>query len=100
MAVELLSVLVSYGDAFVCINGAPHLTPLMIVEGTALCYHLYLKVIYVELFQTHEGTKNDMSSSEADTLELGPNGNLEGGIKCFILESSRVLLRQSCDATI
>ena len=69
------------------------LPPLTIVEGTVLDYNLHFRVIFGEFLQTHEGTKNDMTPRAVDTIALGPNGNLQGGIRCFSLETGRVLCR-------
>ena len=74
--------------------------PLIIVEGTVLDYHLHFKVSYGKFLQKCEVTKNDMSSRAVDALTLGPNSNLEVGIKWFSLDSGRVLLLQWRDTTV
>ena len=70
------------------------MSPLAIVEGTVLDYNLHFRVIFGEFLQTYEGARNDMTSRCVDAIALGPNGNLQGGIRCFSLSTGRVLQRQ------
>ena len=90
-----------YVNAFVWRDGVSQvLSPLAIVEGISLDYNLHFKVIFGEFLQTHEGTKNDMSPRTVDVIASGPNGNLQGEIRCFSLATCKVLQRQSKDVEI
>ena len=59
-------------------------SPLMILEGIALDYHRHFRVSCGELLQTCEDTRNDTILHTIDALVLGPNTNLQGGIRCSI----------------
>ena len=63
-------------------------------------YNLHFRVIYGEFLQTYEGTKNDMTPRTVDAIAMGPNGNLQGGIRCMSLGSGRFLDRQWKDVEI
>ena len=79
-------------NAFVWIDGVSKvLSPLTIVEGITVDYNLYFKVIFGEHVQTYEGMRNDLSPRKIDAIALGPNGNMQGCIRCYSLASRRVL---------
>ena len=61
------------------------------VERACLDYDLHFRVIHVESVQTHEGTRNEMTPRITDDISLGPNGNLQGIIRCFSLETGQDL---------
>ena len=69
------------------------LPPLIIVEGIVFNYALYFKMIYGEFLQTHKGTKNDMIPRIINLITINLSGNLQGRIRCFSLQSSRILNR-------
>ena len=95
MVVQLMITVVFYINAFAWQKGVSQiLSPLTIVEGTALDYNLHFRVIFGEFVQTYEGTSNDMAPRCVDAIALGPNGNLQGGIRCFSLATGKVLQRQ------
>ena len=101
MVVHLLITVVFYINAFVWKKGvSKFLSPLAIVEGTVVDYNLHFKVIFGEFVQTYEGTKNDMGARCVDAIALGPNGNLQGGIRCFSLATGRILHRQWQDVEV
>ena len=50
--------------------------------------------------QTHEGTRNDVAPRCVDAIALGPNGNLQGGIRCFSLGTGKTLQRQWQDVAV
>ena len=50
--------------------------------------------MFGEFLQTHEGARNDMTLRTVDTLTLGPNTNLQGRIRHFILATRKALQRQ------
>lgn len=73
------------------------LPQLTIVEGTCLDYNIHFGVICGEFVQTYEGIRNDMTPSSVDAIALGPNGNFQGGIRCFGMSNGRVLELQCQD---
>ena len=84
MVVELMTTVTFYINAFVWQAGASKvLSPLTIVEGVAVDYNLHFQVAFGEFFQKYEGTRNDMTRRNIDALGLGPNGNLQGGVRFF-----------------
>lgn len=52
------------------------LFPLSITEGINLDYNLYFRVIFRELIQTYERTRNDITPRYIDIITLGCNQNL------------------------
>ena len=76
------------------------LSPLTIVEGVAVDYNLHFQVMFGEFVQTYEGTRNDVTLRAIDALGLGPNGNLQGGVRCFSLGTGRALHRQRQDVEV
>jgi len=92
--VHLMKTVIFYVNAFVWLKGVSQtLSPLSIVEGTVLDFNLHFKVIFGEFVQTCEGTDNTMKARTVDALALGPNGNLQGGIRCYSLDSGKILQR-------
>ena len=67
------------------------LPPLKIFEGTVLDFRLYFRVLHGEFLQKSEGTDNTNTQRTTDVVALGPNGKIKGGMRCFSLETSRVL---------
>ena len=65
-----------------------------------LDFTLHFRVTFSECTQMFEGSDNTMAPREVDTVALGPNGNLKGGIRCFSLLPGRVLSRQWRDAKV
>ena len=49
---------------------------------------------------TYEGTENKMKLDTVGALALGPSGNLQGGVRCFSLQTGRVLHRFMKDITL
>ena len=90
-----------YANSFVWLKGVSKvLPPLTIVEGLTLDYCLLFRVIYGEHVQTYEGTRNDMTARTVDALALGPNINVQGGIRCYSIGTGRVLQRQWRDVEV
>ena len=84
-----------YANSFVWLKGVSKvLPPLTIVEGLTLDYFLHFRVMHGEHVQTYEGTRNDVTARIVDALELGPDGNMQGGVRCYSIEAGRVLQRQ------
>ena len=84
IVVHLMVTVVFYINAFVWQKGVSKiLSPLVIVEGVTLDFNLYFRVIFEEFVQTYEGTKNNMTPRSVDAIALGPNSNLQGGIRYF-----------------
>jgi len=101
MVVHLMITVIFYINAFVWRSGVSQvLSPLVIVEGLVVDYNLHFKVIFREFLQTYEGTKNDMIPRTIDAIALGPNGNLQGGIRCFSLATGKVLQHQWKDMEV
>ena len=101
MVVHLMITVLFYANAFDWLSGVSKiLSSLTIVEGVVLDYELHFRVIFGEFVQTYEGTRNDMTARTVDALALGPNGNLQGGIRCFSLASGRVFQRQWQDVQV
>ena len=50
--------------------------------------------------QTYEGTNKKMETRAFDATSLGPNGNMQGGVRCFSLVSRRTLCRSWKDVTM
>ena len=57
-------------------------------------------MVFGEFVQTFEGSDYTMNKRTIDVIELGPNGNLQGGTRCFRLSTCRILSRQACDVHI
>ena len=64
------------------------------VESIVLECNLHFRVMFGEHAQTFEGRDNAMTPRAADAVVLGPNVNIQGGIRCFSLLSGRILSRQ------
>ena len=92
MVVHLMITVIFYINTFVWKSGTSKiLSPLTILEGIMLDYNLHFRVIFSEFVQTYEGTRDDMIARTVDPLALGPNRNLQGGIRCFSLVTGYVL---------
>ena len=101
MVIELMVTVSFYLNAFVWkYRVSEVLPPLTIVEGVVLDFNLHFRVIYSEFCQTYEGTDNTMNLRTTDSVALGPNGNLQGGIHCFSLNTCKVLQQAWRDVTI
>ena len=64
------------------------------MEGTAKYYHFHFRVTFGEFLQKREGSRNDVTLHAADAQALGPNANLKGGSRFFILETGKVFRLQ------
>jgi len=64
---------------------------IMIIEGVVIDYRLHFRVLYGEYLQTYKGTDNTMSQRIVDAIAMGPNSNLQGGIRYFSLDTGRIL---------
>ena len=64
---------------------------IMIIEGVVIDYRLHFRVLYGEYLQTYKGTDNAMSQRIVDAIAMGPNSNLQGGIRYFSLDTGRIL---------
>ena len=76
------------------------LPPVAIFERTAMDLDVHFRVLRGEFLQTHEGKDETMTQSTIDTVALGLNGNMQGGMCCFSLETGRVLQRAWRDVTV
>ena len=95
IVVHLMTMVVFYINDFVWNRGVSQiLTPLTIVEGNVLDFHLHFRVIYGEFVQTFEGSDNTMAPRTVDAIMMGPTGNLQGGVRCLSFEKGKVLNRQ------
>ena len=80
---------------FVWRNGVSNfLSPLKIVEGTSLDYHLNFRVMHSEFLPTCKGSINDMTLRTMNALALVPNTNFQAGVKKISLATGKVLQRQ------
>jgi len=101
MVVQLMNTVVFYLNAFVWRKGVSNvLLPVTIIEGTVIDYYKHFHVVFGEFVQTFKGSDNTMNKLTIDAIALGPNGNLQGGIRCFSLSTCRILSRQACDVHI
>jgi len=101
MVVQLMNTVVFYLNAFVWRKGVSNvLPPVTIIEGTVIDYYKHFHVVFGEFVQTFEGSDNTMNKRTIDAIALGPNGNLQGGIRCFSLSTGKILSRQACDVHI
>ena len=90
-----------YVNAFVLTNGVYKVIyPLAIAKGTVLDYNFHFWVKFREFLQTHEGTRNYMTPRSTDAIALGPNSNLQGGIRCFSIVTGKIIQRQWQDAKV
>ena len=97
----MMLTVVFYINAFVWIEGVSKiLPPLTIVESLTIDYNLHFKVIFGEYLQTFEGIRNDLTLRTIDALALGPNGNMQGGIRYYSLATGQVLQQQWRDVEI
>ena len=64
---------------------------LTIIEGIVLDFYLHFKVIHRKYYQTYESTSNAINLHTTDAIALGPNGNLQGGMRCFSLDTDKIL---------
>ena len=92
IVVRLVITYVFYVNSFVLTDRVSKvLLPLTIMEGIVLNYRLHFRAICGGFFQTHEVTHNDITKRAINAFSLGTNGNLQGGIRCFSLETGRML---------
>ena len=99
MVVHLMKTVMFCINAFAWLKGA-FLSPLSIAEGTVLDFNLHFRVIFGEFMQACEGSTNTMKQRMIDAIALGPNGNSQGGIRCYSLESGKILQRGWKDAEV
>ena len=100
MVIHLLTTVMFYINAFVWRKGvSQYLTPLTILEGVVLDYNLHFQVIFGEYVDTYDETTNTMKSRTVTAIALGPNGNLQGGIRCYNLVTGKILSRSKHDYT-
>ena len=98
MAVELMTAAGFYVNAFAWKYGVSDALPLLtIAEGYVLDFHLHFQAIFGEFCQAHEGTDNAMALQTIDAAAVSPNGNLQGGMCCFSLDTGKILQRASKD---
>ena len=64
---------------------------IMIIEGVVIDYRLHFRVLYGEYLQTYKGTDNTISQRIVNAIAMGPNSNLQGGIRYFSLDTGRIL---------
>jgi hypothetical protein len=76
-----------------------YLSPLTILEGVVLDYNLHFQVIFGEHAHTYEDTTNTMKSRTVGAIALGPNGNLQGGVRFYSLITGKILNRSCHDYT-
>ena len=76
------------------------LSQLTTIEGMTLDCHLHFRVTREEFLQTYEGIRNDVSTRRVDTLSLGPNRNMQGGIRCCSLGTESVLQQKWRDVEV
>jgi hypothetical protein len=101
VVIHLLITVMFYINAFVWRKGvSQYLSPLTILEGVVLDYSLHFQVIFGEYAQSYEDTTNTMKSRTVGAIALGPNGNLQGGIRLFSLVTGKILNRSRKDYTI
>ena len=95
MMEDLMNIVGFHENIFVWLKGASSMmAPLNDVEGTFLDFNLYFRVMVGEFMQTYEVTTNDESPRLIDSIALGPNDNLQGGIMHFSLAACRALAMQ------
>lgn len=100
MVIHLLTTVMFYINAFVWRKGvSQYLSPLTILEGVVLDYNLHFQVIFGEYVHTYDDTTNTMKSRTVGAIALGPNGNLQGGIRCYNLVTGKILSRSRNDYT-
>ncbi|OEU10337.1 hypothetical protein FRACYDRAFT_247347 [Fragilariopsis cylindrus CCMP1102] len=100
MVIHLLVTVMFYINAFVWRKGvSQYLSPLTILEGIVLDYNLHFQVIFGEYIHTYDETTNTMKSRSVEAIALGPNGNLQGGIRCYNLVTGKILSRSKNDYT-
>ena len=75
-------------------------SPLTIIEGIFLDYDLYFQVMCGEHTKTFERLTKTLAPRTVDAIACGPNGNMQGGMRCYSLESCRVLQRSRRDVKI
>ena len=101
MVMQLMNNVSFYVNAFVWRQGVSQvLSPLTIMEGTVLDFNKHFHVIFGEYVHTYEGTTNNMKLRTVGALTLGPSRNLQGGIRCFSLETGKIFHRFLNDVTI
>ena len=94
MVVGLMKIVVFYGNTFIESKGVSTMLPLLsIIEGVILDCNLYFCAIYSKFLKTYEETKNNITPRIVNAIALEPNENLQGGICCISLASSRILNR-------
>ena len=71
-----------------------------LVEDIALDYNKHFHVIFGEYLHTYEGTTNTRRERTTSCLAPGPSDNLQGGIHCYSLSTSKVLHCTFGDVTI
>jgi hypothetical protein len=94
MVVDLLTTVMFYINVFVWKQGvSQYLSPLTILDGVVLDYNLHFQVIFGEYAHTYDDTTNTMKSRTVGAIALGPNGNLQGGVRFFSLLTGKILSR-------
>ena len=76
------------------------LPPLTIVEGMVMDFNLHFRIACGEFLQTHHRTDNRMNLRTPDTVRLGSNDNLQGGMRYYNLDIGWALLRTWNDCNI
>jgi hypothetical protein len=100
VVIHLLITVMFYINAFVWRKGvSQYLSPLTILEGIVLDYNLHFQVIFGEYAHTYEDTTNTMKSRTVGSIALGPNGNLQGGVRFYSLITGKILNRSRNDYT-
>jgi hypothetical protein len=100
MVIHLLTTVMFYINAFVWKKGvSQYLSPLSILEGVVLDYNLHFNVIFGEYAHTYDDTTNTMKSRTVGAIALGPNGNLQGGVRFYSLVTGKILNRSRHDYT-
>ena len=99
MVAHLITTEVFCINSFVRMNVASKkCSPLLIATGTILDYNINFRVMFSEFVHVCEGNRDEMTPRSVDDLALEPNGNLQGGIRCFSLDTGRILKRR--DASV
>ena len=90
-----------YVNEFLWKCGVSQVLPLLtVIEGTILYFYFHFRVTHSEFLQKYEGTDKIMTSHMTYDIPLGPNGNLQGRIICFSLDTGRILQRSHNNVTI
>ena len=88
IAVHLIKMVIFCINTFAWLKGASQILLLLsIAEGMVLDFNSHFRIIFGEFVQTCEGSANTMKKRMIDAITLGPNGNLQGGKRCYSLEN-------------